>query len=108
MVTGMKGLVVVGMGVIWEPEPGVALVLVWFQGLFEVVFRGGTRCPHPARRSMMTRRMARMTAGRMNLINGYLINRIFMPLSHGILASGLIEGFTNRITNMIPDPTILP
>jgi hypothetical protein len=107
MVAGMKGLVVVGTGVILLLT-GVAFGVVLFQGLLEVLFLGGTLCPQPARRIMAIRRRAMRTAGRMIFINGYLINQIFMPLSHGISAAGLIEGFSNRITNMIWIPTLPP
>jgi hypothetical protein len=86
----------------------VTFGVVWFQGFFELLFRGGTLCPQPARRIMATRRMAMRTAGRMIFIIGYLTNQIFMPLSHGIPSGGLFEGFSNRITNMIWIPILPP
>jgi hypothetical protein len=73
-----------------EPPVPRGGVVVLPHGFLLVVFRVGTRCPHPAKMTMRMRMMIMMLTLRMELIKEYLINHIFMPLSHGILAGDLI------------------
>jgi hypothetical protein len=62
----------VGFFVVCPPQTGVGLLLELPPGIL---------CPHPAKRIMRIRRRAIAPAQRMELINEYLMNRIFMPLS---------------------------
>jgi hypothetical protein len=73
-----------------EPPVPFGGVVVLPHGFLLVAFRVGTLCPHPARITMRMRMMAMMPTLRMELIKEYLINHIFMPLSHGIPARDLI------------------
>jgi hypothetical protein len=82
------GLVVVGTTGVSMVEPPVPRggVVVLPHGFLAVVFRVGTRCPHPAKSIMRMRMMVMMPTLRMEIIKEYLINHIFMPLSHKIPA----------------------
>jgi hypothetical protein len=80
-VASTMGLVVVGTPVVCIAEPPVLLGVVLPHGF--VAFRVGILCPHPEEMIRRIRRMVIAPAQRMELINEYLINHIFMPLSRG-------------------------